>query len=398
MSSNKQLKIWINTGEISGDLHGASLCRALFALRPNIQLIGMGGPQMRALNFKSFFQVEDLSVMGLTEVVGQLPKILKMLKQIEKKLELERPDAIVVIDSPEFHFKVIKAARKLNIPVYYYISPKAWAWRQNRARFIEQNVKRLISILPFEIDFYKQFGMSIDYVGNPLMDQIDLPALDALPKIPGRIGFMPGSRRKEVRGLMQGFALAAEKLLSIKPDLKFYCAVAPGMDEDFLKSFWYAPVPLHFCKPEDRYSFMRQCEILISASGTAVLESALIGTPTIITYRMSALSFKFANMVVKVKYAGLPNLIAGKEIMPELLQDAGNPEYLAAFAGHWLGITGAHNLVDADNKVFKDIVAPKLQSECGDIAKVKENLAQLRKVVGGPGATHRAAEIILNDL
>ncbi len=390
--------IWVNAGEVSGDMHGASLCRALLERDPNLRLVGMGGPEMRSLAFESFFQVEQLSVMGLTEVVGHLPKILKLLKGIESKLAEEKPAAIVVIDAPDFHFRVIKAARKLKIPVYYFISPKVWAWREGRARFIHENVRRLISILPFEVDFYEKFGMHVDYVGNPLMDKLDLPSLDAIAPVPGRIGFMPGSRRREISGLMPNFALAAEKLLTLKPDLEFHCAVAPGLEQGFLSSFWPKRIPLHYHPAEERYKFMRQCEILISASGTAVLESALVGTPTVITYHMSPVSFKFANMVIKVPYAGLPNLIARREILPELLQDAGNGRFLAAFAAQWLKLPGARKLWDDKSNVFVKQVLPKLAQECGNIDKVRINLAALRKQVGGPGAADRAAQIVLNDL
>lgn len=389
--------IWINAGEVSGDMHGASLCAALQAIDPDLRLVGMGGPEMRSKNFESFFQVEELSVMGLTEVVGHLPKIFKLLNKIKDKLAEERPAAIVVIDAPDFHFRVIKAAKSLNIPVYYYISPKVWAWRQGRANFIRQNVRRLISILPFEVDFYRRFGMNAYYVGNPLMDKLDLPALDKIDKIPNLIGFMPGSRRKEVSTLMPRFALAAQKLLSVKPDLRFECAVAPGMSTEYLASFWPEPVPLGFRKPEERYRFMRECEIIMSASGTAVLESALVGTPTIITYNVSPLSFSVGKKVIKVPYVGLPNLIARREILPELLQDEGNGGALAAFAAHWMGIPNAEHLADPKDKNFARVKA-KFYEECGSIELVCQNLENLRQVVGGPGATERAARIILESL
>lgn len=375
-------------------MHGASLMEALRASMPEAKLMGMGGPKMRAGGFESLFQVEELSVMGLTEVIGQLPKIMRLLGKIEKKLKREKPDAIVVIDSPDFHFRVIKIAKKLGIPVYYYISPKVWAWRQNRARFIKDNVRRLISILPFEIDFYKKFGMDIDYVGNPLMDQIDIPALDKLAPVPGRIGFMPGSRKKEVSSLMADFGKAAEALLALDSSLQFECAVAPGMSREFLSSFWPANIPLAYRQPEERYEFMRQCQALISASGTATLESALIGTPTVITYKVSPLSFKVGKIVVKVPYIGLANLISGREILPEVLQEASNGPNLAAITASWLGLKNA----PANGARFKEDILPKLQAECGDIEKIKANLARLRELVGGPGAAGRAAGIIMEDL
>lgn len=388
-------KIWINTGEISGDLHGASLMCALAVKCPGVKLLGMGGPKMRAQGFDSRFQVEALSVMGFTEVLGHLPKILRLLGDIEKSLRQEKPDALVVIDSPDFHFRLIKIAKKLGIPVYYYISPKIWAWRQNRAHFIRQNVRRLISILPFEVDFYKKFGMDIDYVGNPLMDQIDIQTLDALEPVPKRIGFMPGSRKKEVSSLMPEFGLAARALLEVDPALEFHCAVAPGMSHDYLASFWPQDIPLLYRQPEERYEFMRCCRALISASGTATLESALIGTPTVITYKMSPLTFGLAkNVFVKVPYVGLANLISGREILPEILQEAANGPNLAAIAARWLGLGD----IAQPGPRFNEEVLPKLKGECGDIAQIQHNLSALRRLVGGPGAAARAAAVILEDL
>lgn len=383
--SQKPVKIWINAGEISGDLHGASLVKALKESDPGLSLMGMGGPQMRESGFESFFQVEQLSVMGFTEVLAHIPAILRLLKDIEHKMAEEKPDAVVVIDAPDFHFRVIKAARRLGIPVYYYISPKLWAWRQGRARFIKQNVRRLLSILPFEVEFYQKFGMSVDYVGNPIMDALNLTELDKLEPVLGRVGFMPGSRRKEVSSLMPEFGKAARIMRESMPELSFACAVAPGMDEAFLKSFWPDDVPLEFRPPAERYVFMRRCEMLISASGTAVLESALIGTPTLITYKVSPLTFSLGKRLVKISFVGLPNLIAGREILPELLQEEADGPNLAKRALEWLrpegpGAGGA---------------STDIQDRLG---AVRGDLAELRKLVGGPGAAGRAAGVILSDL
>ncbi|MDR2825414.1 MAG: lipid-A-disaccharide synthase [Deltaproteobacteria bacterium] len=378
--------IWINAGEISGDLHGALLIKALRAENAGLRLMGMGGPSMRAAGLESFFQVEELSVMGFTEVLGQLPKIIRLLRNIKAKLREERPAALVVIDAPSFHFRLIKMAGLLDIPVYYYISPKVWASRQGRVQFIKKNVRRLISILPFEVEFYQKFGLQVDYVGNPLLDTLDLPALDQLPTVPGRIGFLPGSRRKEVSALMPQFGLAAQILQNNMPDLEFCCVRAPGLDEDFLRSFWPDQVPLRFIPPAERYAAMRSCAMLIAASGTAVLESALIGTPTLIVYRLSALTFHLIKtFFIKVPFIGLPNLIAGKAILPELLQKDAEGENLARHALAWLRS-------EADGQEGAS------QQGSRGLQAVRADLADLRKTVGGAGATNRAAEIILRDM
>jgi lipid-A-disaccharide synthase len=308
--------------------------------------------------------------------LGHLPKILRLLRNIGAKLREERPSALVVVDAPSFHFRLIRMARLLSIPVYYYISPKIWASRPGRARFIRQNVRRMLSILPFEAEFYRKFGMEVDYVGNPLLDILNLPELDRIAPDPDLVGFLPGSRRKEVSALMPRFGRAAQIMRQARPSLEFCCVRAPGLSEDFLRSFWTEAVPVRFVHPEERYAAMRRCGMLLAASGTAVLESALIGTPTLIAYKLSALTFYvIKNFFIRVPFIGLPNLIAGREIFPELLQEKASGENLAQRALEWL--------------------CP----ETGDaLQNVRKELAELRKTVGKAGAAERAAKIVLADM
>lgn len=370
----RPLKIWINTGEISGDLHGALLYAALKSRDPSLNIMGMGGPALRAEGMPCPFDVEELSVMGFTEVIAQLPHILKLLKRIEDKLREEKPDALVVVDAPSFHFQLIKKARMLGIPVYYFISPKIWAWKQRRTWFIKENVRRMLCILPFEVEFYKRFGMTVDYVGNPLLDEMNLPELERITPISKRIGLLPGSRKREITSLLPQFGIAAQKLLAQDPQLQFHCMTAPGRSEADLRTLWPAEVPITFHSPEVRYPLMRSCQMILAASGTAVLETALAGTPTIITYKVSPVTYALGRLIVKVKFIGLPNLIAGRSIFPELLQQDCNGENLARVAWNWLKDDGA-----------------ALQA-------VRADLRALRELVGKPGATDRAAQVILNDL
>lgn len=369
-------KLWLSAGELSGDVHGALLLRELRAARPQLRALGMGGLHMRAAGLNALFRVEDLSVMGITEVIGHLPKILRLLKGIKSALERERPDAVIVIDAPDFHFRVIRAARELGIPVYYYISPKIWAWREKRAFFIKRHVRRLISILPFEVAFYRRFGMEIDYVGNPLVDTVNYPALSAVEMRPGLLGFLPGSRKKEISALLPQFGGAARILRARLPHLEFACLAAPGLDNDYLRSLWPADVPVDFISAEDRYRFMRRCQMLIAASGTVTLESALAGTPTIITYKVSPLSFAVAKALVKVPFIGLPNLVLGRQVFPELLQSACDAAPLADAALAWL------------------LPAPGSDP----LGRVRQDLDELRKIMGPPGAPARAAALLLDDM
>jgi lipid-A-disaccharide synthase len=357
-------------------MHGALLLDALRKLEPDLRCTGMGGPHLRAAGLEALFRTEDLSVMGITEVAGQLPRILRMLSGIAKTLEREKPDALVVIDSPDFHFRVIKAARRCNIPVYYYISPKIWAWRRNRARFIRDNVRRMLSILPFEKEFYRHFGMDVDYVGNPLMDLLHRLDLQGVAREPGLIGLLPGSRKKEVTALLREFAGAARILRRRLPGVSFACLRAPGIDADLLRNLWPEDLPVSFIEPDLRWGFMRRCEMLVAASGTAALESAVLGVPTIVVYKVSSLSYALGRLLVRVPFISLPNLILERAIFPELLQKQCDAAPLADAALLWL--------------------LPRRGER--PLEKVRRELEEIRRLLGGPGAADRAAAIILRDL
>jgi lipid-A-disaccharide synthase len=314
-------------------------------------------------------------------VLGHLPRILSMLSEIKRAMVRERPRAVVVIDAPDFHFRVIKIARSLGIPVYYYISPKVWAWRRGRAEFIREHVRRLISILPFEVEFYRTFGMEIDYVGNPLVDLVDYPSLERIAPEFGHVGFLPGSRKSEITSLLPEFGGAARIMLRHMPHLRFSCVRAPNVDESLLRSLWPPDVPVAFEPPDNRWALMRRCEMLIAASGTVTLESAIVGTPTIAVYKVSPISYAVGWALLKIPYMSLANLILGREVFPELLQKDCDAVPLATRALAWL------------RPPVSDSGSPD-----APLALVRKELAEVRKRLGPPGAPDRAAAIILNDL
>ena len=340
--------IWFSAGELSGDMQAASLLRALRSLDAGIQATGMGGPNLAGAGQRNLFRVEDLSVMGITEILSVLPRALRLLKRIRVELEKVRPSAVVLVDAPEFNFRVARIASELNIPVYYFIPPKVWAWRTGRVEFLRNHVRKLFCILPFEPDFYRAHGMDVDYVGNPLVDMVNRPSLDRIAPEAGRIGVMPGSRSKEVRFLMPLFGEAAKRLLTLFPELTFHCLRAPNMDAGMLRSLWPSEVPLTMEDPDDRYVQMRRCTAIMAASGTATLETALVGTPTVIAYRVAPLSYEIARRLVQIKWIGLPNLILGREVFPECIQKEANPEKIVTILKEWLGIPGALDSVRAD--------------------------------------------------
>jgi len=379
MEANQPL--WISAGEASGDIHAASLLGELRALEPGLNAVGMGGPALTAAGCDVRFPMRLISLVGLTEVLSGLPRIVRLLGEVKRALLETKPRALILIDCPDFHFRVARMAKKLGIPVYYYVSPQVWAWRSGRVEFLRRFTRRVLCILPFEKDFYAARGMDVDYVGHPLMDQMPLAELDAIKPDPDLLGLLPGSRRKEVAALLPEFAQAALMLRREFPHLRVALARAPGLDPEYLRSFLPPELSIEgaveFHEPEDRYRMMRKSRVLLAASGTVTLEAALIGTPTVVAYRLSALSFAIGKLVVQVKWASLANLIMGREVFPELLQDKAAAPFLAARLRPWVdpGPEG-NNALEA----------------------ARADLAGLRAKVGGPGAAARAAGIILNDL
>ena len=366
-----QSTIWINAGETSGDLHGQLLVQALRAACPATFFVGMAGPAMRAEGVEAILTTEELSVMGFTEVLGKIPAIWKMLRTITAKLAELRPAAIVLIDAPDFHFRVAKIASTLGIPVFYYISPKLWAWREGRVNFIRQYVTRLISILPFEVDFYARHGLDIDYVGHPLLDSVRTPKILSITPKPYRIGVLPGSRKREISALLPIFSRTADLLIHKYPALEFVLPVAPGMDRELIKRHWTARVPVVLTDSATRYETMCSCRAIMAASGTVTLETALLNVPTAVAYKFSNLSFFLGKQLVKVPFISLPNLILGSAVFPEFLQHDAVPACIAATMSQWIDDSPARTAILSE-------------------------LDKLPGLLGGGGATTRAAGIILD--
>lgn len=331
---------------------------------------GMGGPAMRTAGLDTVARSEDLSVMGFTEVLGHLPRILRLLGKIKKALSAARPDVVVLIDAPDFNFRVAGMAHRLGIPVVYYISPKLWAWREGRVRFIRKHVREMLSILPFERDFYARHGVDVNYVGHPLVDAVRTPERLALSPVPEQVGILPGSRTGEITSLLPLFGKAAEILALERPHLTFVLAQAPGVDRALLESLWPAHVPVRIMPPEKRYELMRTSRAVMAASGTATLETALLMTPTVVAYRFSRVTYAVGRLLVRVPYISLPNLILGREVFPELLQGRAEPQRIAAHVRSWLGQT----------RERQDML---------------DDLAALTETLGPGGAADRAAAAIL---
>ncbi len=320
IKKDKKIKLWINACEVSGDLQAALLLQSLKKEYPMLEAIGMGGEKLEEAGQKNYFSIKELSVMGITEIATALPKIFDLWKRIKNQLLIERPDVIMLVDSGEFNFPLAKFAKNNNIPVYYFIPPKVWAWRKGRIKYLKRDVDTILCIFPFEIDFYNKNNIAVIYIQNPLVNS--LLSYRNKEKIKNRIALLPGSRKTEVSKLLTTFALSAKKLQEKYKDLEFYIIKAPNLTEEYLSSFWNsienAP-KFTYIKAEERYEFLATCEYAIAASGTATLETALLQVPTIITYKASLLSYIIAKALVTTR-AGLANLILDDDVFPEFLQ------------------------------------------------------------------------------
>ena len=367
--------LWINAGEISGDLQGGALLSALRDITPegDLRVVGMGGDNLARAGQENLLRVEELSVMGIVEVITSLPRIFGLLRRIRREMARVRPDAVLLIDAPEFNFRVAKIAHALGIPVYYFIPPKVWAWRTGRVKFLKRHVRRIFSILPFEVDFYRAHGMDVTYVGNPLVDLVDYEGIRDVAPVPHRIGLMPGSRRKEVDSLMPAFAGAADLLVKTFPDLEFHCVRASNFSDEYLRSLWNVDAPLVMHDGSDRYRLMRTFQCIMAASGTATLETGLAGVPTLVAYKVSPLSYQIALRVIKVKWISLTNLIMNRTVFPEHIEKKADPAPMARRVEDWL-------------------------THPQKLEEIIRDLDELRERCGSRGSALRAAEALAGEL
>ncbi|WP_432737769.1 lipid-A-disaccharide synthase [Maridesulfovibrio sp. FT414] len=365
--------IWINVGEASGDMHGAMLAKELMKHDPELKVMGMGGSDMEKAGCDIRYSMQLINLVGFTEVFPKLPRLLKLFREIEDVFKKERPKAVILVDCPDFNFRLVKIASRLGIPVYYYITPQVWAWRQGRAKFLQKYVSKILCILPFEQPFFKERGVEAQYVGHPLLDIIPLSELDSIDPDPELVGILPGSRSREISSLLPEFARAAEMLLKDFPHLRFSIARAPNVTEEKLRRYWPEHLPVSISQPEDRYGLMRRSNVIMAASGTATLECALIGTPTLVAYKMAPLTAFLAKLIIRIKYASLANIIPDKLVLPEFLLHNATAENFYLQVKEWVG-------------------NPESASA------VREELVHLRELIGEPGVAARAANIILSDL
>ncbi len=370
--------IWINACEASADNYGAMLMQELKKSCPDMDIMGMGGVAMRASGLQTVFRSEDLSLVGLTEVIGALPRIMGYLKKIKCLLKQNRPDIIILLDAPDFNFRLAKMASSLGIPVLYYIAPQVWAWRKSRVRFLKKHVQAVACIFPFEKSFFQQHGIDAEFAGHPLMEMLDFSRLQQLPVTDNQICILPGSRKREISSLMPVFFQAAEILHSSHPDLHFKVVQAPGMSLDYIRQFCPHRTWLKFVPAENRYETIKQSSMAMAASGTVTLECAVLEVPAVVAYKLSRLSYLAGRMLIRVKHISMPNLIMNRDIYPELIQNQASSDKVAACLKSWIDNQSHRFAIRTELKKIKEILGKKSASRtCARMALELINKGQV---------------------
>jgi lipid-A-disaccharide synthase len=371
-------RIMIVTGEASGDLHGAHLVAAMRELDPELSVCGMGGIELRRQGVEILYDAAAMAVVGLVEVLAHLKDIRAARQILEQELRAHPPNLLILIDYPDFNLLLARKAKKMGIPIFYYISPQVWAWRSGRVQQIGRLVDTMAVILPFEQEFYRQRGVAVHYVGHPLQDFVsrtmsrdEFCRLHGINPADTLLGLLPGSRQKEIRAMLPVFLQAATRLAAADPHLTVLLPLAPTLTMADLRECGLDRTPINVqVIAENRYDLMAACDLAMAASGTVTLELAILDVPMVVAYRVSPLTWLAGKMLVNVEFASLVNLIAGREVVIELLQSAATPEKIAA--------------------ALMEIRPGSQKRE-----KMRRDLAEVRTKLGQGGASMNAARLAL---
>jgi lipid-A-disaccharide synthase len=377
---NSVKKVLLVTGEASGDLHGSHLVKRLKQLDPSLHIYGIGGEALRKAGMGILFHAQELSVVGIVEVCTRLPQIVKAFQTLKREILNSPPDLLILIDYPDFNMRIAAVARKHWVPVLYYISPQIWAWRQNRVKKIARLVDQMAVIFPFEKPFYEQHGVPVQFVGHPLLDRevpvMDTPALlqqFAMKNQWPIIGLLPGSRNAEIDRLLPVMVAAASLIQKEFPQAQFIIPVAPGIREEEIKERSNRQGLSVTIVKNHLHQALHICHLVLVASGTATLETALMKKPMIIMYRISLLTYLVGRLMVRVSTIGLANIVAGKQIVPELIQGDASPQ-----------------------RVFQEAVS--LLKDPRRMAAMEKELALVRELLGSRGASERVASMAFEML
>lgn len=328
--------VFIVAGESSGDELGASLIDSLSALQPSARFRGVGGPGMLARGFVSLFPMEDIAVMGFLPVVAKLPRLIRRINETARAVIGNPPDILVVIDSPDFTHRVARKVRAScpSVPIVDYVSPSVWAWRPGRAHRMAAYVDHVLALLPFEPAAHAKLGgPPCTYTGHPLVEKLGVLRRKQGEPEPSTMSLvvLPGSRRSEVRRLMPVFGETVARIKSAMPDLQVVLPAVPHLRDDIAKAMQHWRYRADIVTGEDaKYAAFRNARAALAASGTVTLELALACVPTVLAYKVSAIEFAIARRLVRTPFIGLPNIIAGRQIVPEFIQEAAEAGSLAA--------------------------------------------------------------------
>jgi len=367
------MNYYLIAGEASGDLHGSNLMKALKQHDSEAEFRYFGGDLMKAEGGTLKKHYSEMAFMGFIEVIANLGTVLKNIKFAKKDILENRPDVLILIDFPGFNLKIADFAKKQGIPVFYYISPKVWAWNQKRVLKIKKMVDRMFCILPFEVEFYRRWGMEVDYVGNPILDAIESNSPDlqfrATNRLDNRplIALLPGSRRQELERVLPEMLKTIDRF----PDFQFAIAGAPSFSEiEYQKYLDGKKIPVIF---NATYNLLLNADAAVVTSGTATLETALLKTPQVVVYKGNSISIGIARMLVNIKYISLVNLVMDDEVVKELIQEDCSGEMIGAEL----------DLIMNDQKYR---------------AAMMQKYDQLGFRMGAPGASGRAAELMVKYL
>jgi lipid-A-disaccharide synthase len=368
------MRIMISCGEASGDLYAAALARELRRLVPDVDIFGFGGPRLEAAGARLIGDFSGISVTGLAETLRVIPRSVAMLRRLVASARLTPPDVLVAVDFSGFNFRLMAAVRRLGAPVVYYVSPQLWAWRTGRMKTMKASVDRVLVIFPFEEEVYRRASVPVQFVGHPLVDlaRATQPRADVLQAHGLRAGartvaLLPGSRRNELRRIALPLIAALPLVRARVPDVQFMVARAPGLPDALFAPFAASGVPIVAERADD---VIAASDVVVTASGTATVQCALHERPMVVVYRLSPITYRLGKPFVKLDTYAMPNLVAGRRIVPELIQDALTPRRIA-----------------------DETVA--LLSDADLYRRTCDGLRQVRRQLGAPGASARAASAVL---
>ncbi|MDD5136409.1 MAG: lipid-A-disaccharide synthase [Candidatus Omnitrophica bacterium] len=370
-------KILISAGEPSGDLHASNLVKNLRSLDPDLRFFGLGGGLSKEAGVEIVFDISKLALVGLAEVLKNIFTVGKAFKAVLDKIDAEHPDLAILIDYPGFNLRLAKELKKRSIPVVYYISPQVWAWGRDRIDIIKKYVDKMVVFFKFEEELYKTYGIDCEFVGHPLMDTVKVTRpKDATLKAYGlsgdkiTVGLLPGSRTLEIKNLLAVMARTAKLINRQMEDTQFIIAKYRDLPIDmYKKAVKGSGIDIKIADA-DTYNVVAACDFAIVTSGTATLETAIIGTPLVVVYKASALTYIIYKFVTTIKFLGIVNIIADREVAPEFLQYAATPK-----------------------NISKTVVS--LLSDPEKLKAMREELAGVRHSIGSGGASMRAAKAIL---